>query len=303
MLKYLNLFEKRHKGVVTNLFLGSIREGILDNEKIIQSTKEFLEQQKHPREWINGYTGRLLNVPLKPHYKIVEDNLDNPDLIPFLEYYKEYSTLNHDQQKIVKKRKVAQKRRLKEFFHQQRPLSWSAISSFRYNPQQFVDKYVLNKKQDSNAAMDFGKEIGEKLAKDPTFLPDVLRYKVFEKRLTGHVGVIPIIGYLDSFDPETKSFYEYKTSSNKKKWHQKSAEEHGQLLFYKLLIWMNYRVPPEKLDCKLFYIPCDTTGDFKVELSKEQIQSFDVKHTSVDLLKFGKYIKDTYKEMEEFINS
>lgn len=178
-----------------------------------------------------------------------------------------------------------------------RPLSWSAISSFEYDPEQWYRKYVLNEAQPSNPAMEFGKVIGEKLATDPTFLPEVPRYKHFEKKLEGKIGDIYLLGYLDSFCPDEKHILEYKTSGNKKKWSKKSVMQHGQLDFYYLLIWLNYQIPPENIKCHLVYIPVEEGNDFNMKISSQPIQIFEAKKTTMDILKFGAYIKEVYNRM------
>lgn len=184
-----------------------------------------------------------------------------------------------------------------------RALSWSAIASFEWSKEDWYKKYVLKIKQPSNPAMEFGKVVGERLATDTTFLPEVLRYPVFEKELRGVIGDIPLVGFLDSYDPATHHFYEYKTSANTKKWNQKSAEAHGQILFYMFLIWVNYKIPPEKLSATLFYIPVEESGSFELKLSEAPVQSFKVKHTSVEVLNFGIYVKNVVKEMGEYVKA
>lgn len=181
-----------------------------------------------------------------------------------------------------------------------KPLSWSAISSWEYNKDQWARKYLDNIIDPPNNQMEFGNEIGRRLAEDPTFLPEVKRHKIFEKKLEGKIGDICLIGFFDSFCPDKKHFFEYKTSSNDDKWTQKSCEKHGQLDFYYLLIWLNYGIPPEEIETELFYIPVEEGQDFKMKLSERPIKSFKVKKTTKDILKFGKYIKDTYKQMEAF---
>src|SRR3990167_2225728 len=140
-------------------------------------------------------------------------------------------------------------------FLAKRPLSWSAISSFQYSPGQWYAKYILGHKEPESEAMKFGKKIGEKLSSDASFLPEVLRYKVFEKELGGRIGDIPLVGFLDGFQEKPMAFVEYKTSGNTKKWTSKSVASHGQLDFYFFLLWLNYKVPPEKIKCNLVYIP------------------------------------------------
>ena len=187
---------------------------------------------------------------------------------------------------------------MKPQFNKQRPLSWSQISSFEFDPEQWYKKYILGEKQEETGPLLFGKLIGERLAGDPAFLPEVPRYKHMEKKFTGRIGDIELIGYLDSFCPDKKSILEYKTSSNAKRWNQAKAEEHGQLLFYHLLVWLNYGVLPET--CHLCYLPCRETGSFEIELTGEPVQIFEVKKTAVDVLKFGNYIKTIRKQMIQY---
>ncbi|MES2409676.1 MAG: PD-(D/E)XK nuclease family protein [Patescibacteria group bacterium] len=185
---------------------------------------------------------------------------------------------------------------------QSKPLSWSSIASFEYSPEQWARKYVDGIIDPSNASMSFGNEIGQRLAREPDFLPDVKRYSVFEQCLTGKIDDIQLIGFLDTFDPITKNFNEFKTSSNKKKWTKKSAQAHRQLLMYMFLIWRNYGVPPEKLSPSLFYIPVEEHSDFTMKVSEAKVQEFVVKHTTLELLQFANHVKEVYKEMILFAN-
>ena len=187
-----------------------------------------------------------------------------------------------------------------------RPLSWSSIASWEFNKDSWTRKYLYGIVEESNDKMTFGKVIGEKIATDPTYLPDLPRYEKFEHKLEGKISDIPLLGYLDSFDSKTCNFLEYKSSSNEKRWHQKSAEKHGQLDFYFLLIYLNYQKKPEEVSCHLHYIPVQETVDFttepfttKMEVTPDAlIQSFPVKKTMKDILSFAKYLKDTYAAME-----
>ncbi len=171
------------------------------------------------------------------------------------------------------------------------------MSSFRYDKEQWARKYCDGIIDPPSAAMLFGNEVGERLASDPTFLPEVKRYPVFEQKFEAKTNGLRLIGFLDSYDPVTHAFLEYKTSSNKKKWTQKSVDEHGQILFYMFLIWLNHQVPPEKIGCELFYIPVRETNDFGMELAPDPIKSFKTKKTTLDVLMFGKEIINTYNEM------
>jgi len=181
-----------------------------------------------------------------------------------------------------------------------RPLSWSAISSFKYDPEQWYRKYILGQKEPPSEAMIFGKYVGDRLASDPDFLPEVPRYKVFEQKLTGKVGNIPLLGFLDGFNPETRAFYEYKTSANTKRWTSKTVQEHGQILMYMYLLYTNYGIAPEKIGCHLVYIPVCENALFNLSLSPDPIQIFGAKHTTLDVLRFANDVKEVYKEMEAY---
>lgn len=180
-----------------------------------------------------------------------------------------------------------------------RPLSWSQISSFQYNPSAWYSRYVLGEEQPESPEMRFGKEVGERLASDPTYLPEVERAIIFEQELHGKIDDIELIGFLDSFCPDKKILLEYKTSRNKKKWNHKSASLHGQLDFYAFLIYQNYKIKPEDLNIKLIYVPVHIK-DGELALCDDPINSFEVKKTMTDILRFANYIKDVRKEMEEF---
>jgi hypothetical protein len=182
-----------------------------------------------------------------------------------------------------------------------REISWSCISSFRYNPVEWAKKYLEDIQTPPNSEMEFGNVIGRKIASDPKFLPAISpRYKVYEKALKSSIGSIKLVSYLDNFDPETYNFDEYKTSSNVKKWTQKSAEEHQQIEFYYLMLWLCYGVTPEKIKVKLWYIPVEKSASFEMKLSNAPIQSFPIQKTTMDILKFGNYIKQTHKEMVKY---
>src|SRR5687768_15465427 len=78
---------------------------------------------------------------------------------------------------------------------QARPFSWSQLSSFEYDPEQWYRRYWLGEDCRSTAEMEFGKRIGEKLANDPTFLPFIKRHDTSEHPFKVMFGKIPLVGY------------------------------------------------------------------------------------------------------------
>lgn len=192
----------------------------------------------------------------------------------------------------------------KPMFDKTRPLSWSAISSFEYDKEQWYRKYALGIKDPETAEMLFGKKVGERLASDPLFLPAVPRLSTFEFPFLCEYNKIPLIGFGDSFCEVTKrKLNEYKTGV--KEWTQKRADEHGQFDMYLLQNYKMHKVAPEEVDCTLIWMPTKRIedGDFKIRIvfdDSKRITSFRTRRTMVDILRFGARIDRTYREMEEY---
>ena len=182
--------------------------------------------------------------------------------------------------------------------YKKRPLSWSAISSFQYDPDQWYKKYILGERTPENAQMTFGKLVGERLASDPSYLPEVPRAEIYEYELKTSVSSINCIGFIDSYTPH-KLLLEYKTSG--KPWTQDRANSHGQLKMYCLMLYLLHKVKPEDITIKLVSMQTEAKGDFSicfVQNMKPDI--FEVKLTFKDILEFGVEIKKTIKEMEKY---
>lgn len=187
-----------------------------------------------------------------------------------------------------------------------RDLSWSQLSSFEYDPDQWYRRYFEKEEQHETEEMRFGKIIGERLAADPTFLPEVPRLKKFEHGFKVMFGKIPLVGYADSFCTTTKKkLLEYKTGV--KAWDKKRADDHGQIDMYLLMHFITERIKPEDVECRIVWLPTERRedGDFKVSIKlkepvKDHMQIFKTKRTMQDILNFGARINRVYKEMEEY---
>ena len=194
-----------------------------------------------------------------------------------------------------------------------RPFSWSQMSSFEYSPDQWYRKYYLGEKQKTSAEMEFGKDVGERLASDPSFMPEVPRQKHMEYGVQVKLGDVELVGYFDSFNdlPEDVVYplHEYKTG--KKPWDQKRADEHGQITFYCLLLWLAKKIRPEQVLATIHWMPTEEVdqsfkdfmnGKRNIEFKKGgQVASFVTKRTMRDVLMFGARINQTIKEMEDYI--
>ena len=187
---------------------------------------------------------------------------------------------------------------------QNRAFSWSQITSFDYSPEQWFNKYFLGEEQFETEELRFGKIIGERLASDPKFLPEVPRLSKFEHGFKVMFGKIKLVGYADSFCEKSKKvLYEYKTGV--KKWDQKRVDEHGQIDMYLLMNYITNKIRPEEMQVKLVWLPTKRKedGDFKVTIDfvdgmKPQV--FSTKRTMQDILNFGARINRVHKEMQAY---
>ena len=187
-----------------------------------------------------------------------------------------------------------------ESFNEKRPLSWSAISQFRYDKESWYQKYILGGEQEVTIEMDFGKNIGERIASDPTFLPQIVRHNKMEHEFKCKLGDIHLLGFADSFcDITFKHLAEYKTS--RKKWDQKRVDGHQQLDMYLLMNYLMNKVKPEEVNVTLWVIPTEFQKEELIYLEKE-IKKYQTKRTMVDILKFAEEIKRVYKQMGEYID-
>ncbi len=194
-------------------------------------------------------------------------------------------------------------------FDKSRPLSWSSISSFEYNPEQWYKKYVLGETLPITPELIFGKIFADSCeARTP--LAPITMLSQMEHPFAVVFGKIPLVGYADTFCKETlKNTGEFKTGV--KKWDQKRVDDHGQITMYALMNYITNKVKPDECEFFLEWIPTKKVdienGDFKgydyrVEFASNppEVHHFKTKRTMQDLLNFGTYINKVYKEMENY---
>lgn len=191
---------------------------------------------------------------------------------------------------------------MKPLFNKTRPLSWTAISSFQYNPEQWYKKYVLGEDLGTSREMKFGKIVGKKLETDLKYLPQIPRHSKMEHPFKVMFGKIPMTGYADTFcDKTNRKLAEYKTG--KKPWTQKRVDEHGQIDMYCLMNLITNKIRPEDVEITLAWMPTQDNGDFSisfVEPIEKNIKIFRTKRTTTQILNFGAFINQIYKEMEKY---
>lgn len=187
-----------------------------------------------------------------------------------------------------------------KFDFNKRPLSWSAISSFEYSPEQWYKNYVLHEARTESLAMVFGKKFAKSIEEGKPLAP-VEVYSEVEYPLDTTFNGIKMCGYVDTYEPHTK-FREYKTA--RQIWTREKALTHGQLKMYALMIYLIHKVKPEDLQIHLDCIQTRDSGNFEISFIEPiKVHSFEVKLTMKDILLFGAHIMRTTDNMQRYIKS
>lgn len=183
-----------------------------------------------------------------------------------------------------------------------RPLSWSQISCFEWNKDDWYKRYILNEKTDPSAELIFGKHFADSCEKKTPLAPVTLLSKV-EQPFNVVFNGIPMVGYADTFCEVTKKkIGEYKTG--KKKWDQKRADGHGQITMYALMNYITNKIRPEECEFFIEWIPTVQLGDFSIDFTEPiQVIHIKTKRTMKDILDFGARINNTIKEMGLYLEA
>ncbi len=119
-------------------------------------------------------------------------------------------------------------------------LSYSAYMSWQENPAEFRRHYYEGIKSPQTKEMKFGHDFAKGL-EEGTIDHKALgleRYAVSEKRIMTEIDGVPILAFLDTFDPDTRAFRELKTG--RRPWDAVRVHKHEQLPFYMLAILSAY---------------------------------------------------------------
>lgn len=189
-----------------------------------------------------------------------------------------------------------------------RPLSWSAISSFEWNKDQWWRKYIGKEIPEITPELAFGSMVDKRLQEDPKYLPNIVRYPILQHEMRCTYAGIPLIGIADTYAPPDTdvdrkkipwpALRDYKTG--RKPWDKKRADETGQLTMYCLMLWEIEKIRPEDVELYIDWMPTHIK-DGKIEFIKEgEVKSFRTKRTMRQVVDFGQRIVDTYAAMHEY---
>lgn len=123
-------------------------------------------------------------------------------------------------------------------------LSWSQMSVWQSNPKRYRKEYFENAKKLDTKYLQFGKGIAKSI-EDGSYketIPDLVVYPIPEHKIELEINGVPILSYIDSYDPEEHVFLEYKTG--KRPWNAALVHKHDQLLFYATALkWATGKIP------------------------------------------------------------
>ena len=115
-------------------------------------------------------------------------------------------------------------------------LSWSAINCWMTNPERFRREYFENGDKLDTKYLRFGKGMAKLIeeGKHKELLPDLTLYSKPEFELRCEIFGVPMLGFIDSYDPENNVFIEIKTGKNP--WDQRKVQKHDQLTLYATML-------------------------------------------------------------------
>jgi len=117
-------------------------------------------------------------------------------------------------------------------------LSWSQLNLWQRSPEQYRQAYYYGIDRPSNVEMRFGSVVGQILQSGATgpVIDEIPRFAVSEYKAEAIVNGVPVLAYIDTFDPKKIAFDEYKTGHADRKgnapWDAIKVRKHGQLPFY-----------------------------------------------------------------------
>ena len=188
-------------------------------------------------------------------------------------------------------------------------LSWSALSCWLSSPDRFRREYFECGEKLSTSYLRFGAGI-HKMIEDGThkdILPDLFVYEVSEFEIKTSINGVPILSYIDSYDPVNNVFSEVKTG--KIPWTRAKVIKHGQLVFYATALkhsvgripeycdlqWIETRDAPKTVETGLQNDSIiNVTGrvlSFHREFDEREIEAMEEK-----IVRVAEQISDAYQE-------
>lgn len=202
-----------------------------------------------------------------------------------------------------------------------RAVSWSMLSAFAWNREQWWKKYIGKELPEDTPELRFGKYVDERIQAEPEWLPNIIRYPILQHEMRVEYCGIPLVGIADAYRPEIKgknipknsrkvmgygseqwavrpALRDYKTG--RKPWTQKRADETGQLTMYCLMLYLTEGIRPEDVELYIDWMPTHIVDGEIAFIKEGEVVTFKTKRTMREVLKFGQFIIDEYAAMHTY---
>ena len=203
-------------------------------------------------------------------------------------------------------------------------LSYSQMSVFERNPQEYADRYLYGKNHRISRNLKLGSDLAEGLeAGEATGNPllDLVasrlpKFELMDQPILDEKGIeifferdkkkikvpyledkkekIPLLALPDTLHPTYSAFKEFKTST--KKWTQKQADESGQITFYATAIWLAKGFLPGDIELICATTEYDTEGRLR---PTGDIWPIPTKRTLADIIKMTARIRRAWAGIKE----
>lgn len=190
-------------------------------------------------------------------------------------------------------------------------LSYSQMMLWVNSPEKYKQIYFDQRDElrTSNRGQEYGKVVADALEngiETGDLLTDAAmlmlpKYDIADKEIVAELvtkaGIIPLLGKPDSMDSKTKRFIEFKTGNGRNPWTRSKAQNHPQMRFYAMVIYLAYGVMLD--DALLVWIETDYEGEYPNHVIKPtgRVESFTVTFTRKDLFDTMAAVSKVAKEI------
>lgn len=189
-------------------------------------------------------------------------------------------------------------------------LSYSQISLFLKDKEQYKKQYILKEPFIGNEYTDFGLKIGKALEEndfskfdsiEKNTLLKITRLDLFERKTILKYDGFYIIGFLDTCSNDLKTIIDYKTGGNNKE-YQYSEKNYTQLVYYALSLRQETGITPTSASVEFIRREGNLFKNQLLKVSKEDpikinidITENRLKKVYWETIEIAKQISDYFK--------
>ncbi len=198
-------------------------------------------------------------------------------------------------------------------------ISWSALSLWNKSKPLYRQRYYENIEGASTPEMIEGKRIAKMIEERHEDFAHIPQYSSPEHKIELELEGVKVLAYLDSFDPETCSILEFKsshvTSKGEPPWTNLKVLKHKQLDMYSFLVKEKYGKVNNEV--QLIWLETDIKDDIveykghkfskgrkvkltgKVKIFKRKVFEYQRQRMKDEILKAVKEINEDYQNYQK----